>query len=284
MSYNELLQRGTVDFPIELYETNEHHPRYEMVSHWHTEMEIIRIVKGELNVRLNNNTYYARENDIIFVNPEIIHSAMPKNCIYECIVFDATKLLASFEGCKYFFEGLLNGEYCIKEYIPGGGTQLHDLIYSVFNLMKNKSSGYKFKVIGEIYKMFGEIIDCHFYKHISGLSQIAANKNVLKLKNVLSFMRDNYDKQITLSDMANATDMSLKYFCYFFKEMTRKTPVEYLNTYRIEKAARKLIATDKSVTDIAFESGFNDLSYFIKTFKAYKGVTPAKFRKDEIIV
>ena len=65
------------------------------------------------------------------------------------------------------------------------------------------------------------------------------------------------------------------------KEMTRKSPVEYLNTYRVEKAARKLITSDISVTDVAFACGFNDLSYFIKTFKAYKGVTPAKFRRGE---
>ena len=72
--------------------------------------------------------------------------------------------------------------------------------------------------------------------------------------------------------------MSPKYFCAFFKNMTKKSPVEYLNSYRVERAARKLLNSDLSVTDIAFSCGFNDLSYFIKTFKAEKGVTPAKFR------
>ena len=147
--------------------------------------------------------------------------------------------------------------------------------------MKNKASGYKFKVIGEMYKMFGEIIDSHLYSNITGVTELGADKNMHKLKNVLVFMRDNYDKPISLSDMADAADMSSKYFCYFFKEMTRKSPVEYLNTYRVEKAARKLITSDISVTDVAFACGFNDLSYFIKTFKAYKGVTPARFRRGE---
>ena len=93
-------------------------------------------------------------------------------------------------------------------------------------------------------------------------------------------MRSNYDSQITLDDMAEAAGMSPKYFCYFFKEMTAKTPIEYLNLYRIEKASRKLINSDTSVTDIAYSCGFNDLSYFIKTFKHIKGKTPAKFRKE----
>jgi AraC-like DNA-binding protein len=62
--------------------------------------------------------------------------------------------------------------------------------------------------------------------------------------------------------------------------MTTKTPVEYLNTYRIERASGMLLNSGKSVTDIAFSCGFNDLSYFIKTFKSIKGITPAKFRKS----
>ena len=270
-----------MDFPIEIYEIDEHHPRYEMVSHWHTELEMIHILNGEMNVRLNNSTYTAKQNDILFVNPEIIHAATPDDCKYECIVFDISYLSAAFEGSRYFFEGLLNNEYFINEYIPFDNSEIHTLVRNVFNLMKNKSSGYKFKVIGEMYKMFGEIIDSHLYSNITGVTELGADKNMHKLKNVLVFMRDNYDKPISLSDMADAADMSSKYFCYFFKEMTRKSPVEYLNTYRVEKAARKLITSDISVTDVAFTCGFNDLSYFIKTFKAYKGVTPAKFRRGE---
>jgi len=144
--------------------------------------------------------------------------------------------------------------------------------------MKHRSSGYKFRVIGALYQLLGIIIDNHMYSSASAAA-IPGDKNVPKLKNVLSFIRSNYDKQITLDDMAISAGMSPKYFCYFFRDMTRKTPIEYLNMYRIEKASRKLLNSDLSVTDIAFSCGFNDLSYFIKTFKALKGITPAKFRK-----
>jgi len=78
--------------------------------------------------------------------------------------------------------------------------------------------------------------------------------------------------------MAQKANMSQKYFCSFFKEMTSKTPMEYLILYRIECSARKLKSTDMSVTDVALSCGFNDLSYFIKTFKKIKGCTPAKFK------
>jgi AraC-like DNA-binding protein len=58
------------------------------------------------------------------------------------------------------------------------------------------------------------------------------------------------------------------------------TPFEYLNNYRVEMASRALITTDKPITEIAFSCGFNDLSYFIKTFKKCKGITPKSFRNS----
>ena len=59
--------------------------------------------------------------------------------------------------------------------------------------------------------------------------------------------------------------------------MTHHTPIEYLNICRIEHACYQLITTGDSVTDIAFNCGFNDLSYFIKTFRRYKGTTPKRY-------
>lgn len=281
MSFNELRERGTADFPIELYYVDKHDSRYEMVSHWHRDFEIIRVIEGELNTKLNNHTIKAKAGDIIFVSPESVHGGTPMECVYECLVFHLEYLSVNCDGCRYFFEGLMHGEYTVKEHIKSDDAFLNSIVNEIFDTMKNKSKGYKFKVIGGLYRMFGEIIDKHYYTNVGSVSEPTADKNVLKLKAVLSFMRGNYEKQITLKNMADAVDMSPKYFCYFFKEMTQKSPVEYLNTYRIEKASKKLLNTGKSVTEIAYSCGFNDLSYFIKTFKAHKGITPAKFRKGE---
>lgn len=89
--------------------------------------------------------------------------------------------------------------------------------------------------------------------------------------------------QLTLGNLAEAADMSPKYFCRFFSEMTGKTPIEYLNYYRIECAAEQLLYTDDLVTDIALNCGYNDLSYFVKTFKKYKSQTPNNSEKQSYI-
>ncbi len=280
MIYNELQQRGTVDFPIELYQIDKSHTKYEMASHWHTELEIIKIYSGELDLRLSNNRYIAKSGDIVFVNPEIVHGATPKSdCVYECIVLHLDMLSIKDMGCHFFVDSLVNHEYIIKEFIPYSTDEIHCATARLFDAMHCKSSGYKFSVIGALYQLFGVIIDNHLYSASSGETTLTATKNISKLKTVLSFIRENFHSQISLDDMATHAGMSTKYFCSQFREMTTKTPIEYLNAYRIEKASRKLLNTDMSVTEIAYSCGFNDLSYFIKTFKSVKGTTPAKFRK-----
>lgn len=280
MIYNELLQRGTADFPIGYYYIDKNHTRYEMTAHWHNEVELIRILEGSLKVRLNNHVYLAKPGDVFFVNSETIHSAQPDNCTYECMVFGIDFLNSDTYSCRFFIESIVNREYMIKEYSSTDDTEFNDSVHMIFESIKNKTSGYKFLVIGALYRMLGIIVDKHLYSPVNGNAGISDDKNIPKLKKVLTFMRDNYDKQISLEDIATAAGMSPKYFCYFFKERTGKTPFEYLNGYRIERASQKLLSTDLNVTEIAFSCGFNDLSYFIKTFKSFKNISPAKFRKE----
>jgi len=279
MSYNELKQHGTEDFPIELYHIEQGHTRYEMSAHWHNEIEIIRVLDGVLNIRLNNNFYSVKKGEIIFINPETVHQASPENCVYECVVFHLDFISAQHGRSLPFIDSLRNHESMVDEYHTDAHSAFARAVHALFDEMASENAGREFKVLGAIYRIFGEILDSDLCKTTSS-APLGDKRNVPKLREVLYYIRNNYDSAITLNDMASMAGMSPKYFCYFFKEMTTKTPVEYLNAYRIEKASRKLTNSDLSVTDIAFSCGFNDLSYFIKTFKKHKGITPAKYRKD----
>lgn len=276
MSYNELKQHGSEDFPIQLYMIDSMHPKYEMAHHWHTQLEIIRVISGKLNVALNGKEYKAYDGDVIIVNSEVVHGAIPENCVYECIVFSLDILETSVNKCRNFLFGISSRMIEINEYYKYDDSIFFDAVNNFFEAMKKDGDSAKFLALGALYTLFGMVYDKKYYKISSGKD---VNKSIIKLKDVLYFIRNCYDTPITLEAMAEKAGMSPKYFCRFFKELTDKTPVEYLNTYRIERAARKLTGTDLPVTEIAFSCGFNDLSYFIKTFKHYKGMTPREFRK-----
>ncbi len=279
MIYNELTQRGTADFPVELYHIEKNNTRYEMTAHWHSEIELIRIIDGSLECKCNNNSYSAKKGDIILINSESVHSAMPDECVYECIVFHPDFLYLDESDCRFFMDSVLNHEYMINEFYPCSDSKINKTVNEIFDSLEKKKAGYKFMVIGAFYRLFGLICEMGLYSGYAA-SALSADKNVPKLKNILKYIRKNYDKHIYLEDMAEVAGMSAKYFCAFFKKMTGRTPVEYLKIYRIEKASKKLLNTDEPVTDIAYSCGFNDLSYFIKTFKEVKGITPAQYRKS----
>ncbi|MBQ9940863.1 MAG: AraC family transcriptional regulator [Clostridia bacterium] len=280
MSYNEILQRGTHDFPIELYKINKNDFRYEMTSHWHGELEIVRVLKGTLNIRLNNNEYLACPGDTVFANSETVHYGYPEgDCEYECIVFDGRLLNAHGDALRKFTDGILKRELYIREFIPSADKEVYQAVSRLFDAMAIAGCPeYQFMVMGALYNLFGVIISRKLYFSASTYP-MAQEKNIPKIRKALEFMRENFDKQITLENIAGSVGMSPKYFCLFFRDMTRKTPFEYLTAYRIENASCQLINTDKTVTEIAFSCGFNDLSYFIKTFKSLKNITPAQYRK-----
>ncbi|MBQ7299034.1 MAG: AraC family transcriptional regulator [Clostridia bacterium] len=283
MSYNELKQHGTASFPFGLYRIDHTHPKYEMQHHWHAEHELIRVLSGVLHITLNNRPITAQAGDLLYINSEVVHGAVPENCVYECIVY--TPQFLSMPQSD-FFDGLIGHTLYINDYFPHTDRTadgLRDITDSVFLALREDGEGARYNVVGGFYRMLGWICGHHAYTGSLSMQNGGSRdeKNVQKLKHVLSFIRGAYDRPITLDDMAAAAGMSPQYFCTFFKQMTDKTPLAYVNAYRIERASRKLLGTDLSVTDIAYSCGFNDLSYFIKTFKAEKGMTPRAFRRGE---
>ncbi len=276
MIYNELIQRGTYELPMELYQLDTNNPKYEMAHHWHSEFEIIRIISGTLKMSLNRREFSANAGDVIFVNYETVHGAQPQDCVYECIVLSPELLSVDDKVCGDFISDLAEQILVVNDHFKPHDGDIINSCNTLFDVMKR--GGCYFEVISALYAVFGTIIKDKLYNTSSNFENSDASKNA-KIKKVLSFIRQNYNTPLTLEKIASFAGMSSKYFCYFFKEMTQKSPINYLNDYRIERAARKLLATDLSVTDIAYSCGFNDLSYFIKTFKAAKGITPYKFRK-----
>ena len=130
----------------------------------------------------------------------------------------------------------------------------------------------------DTYQNTVEDIGCLLYTSLEDVPQTRRDyKRSMQLKNVLDFIDNNYALPITLEQLSAAASMSPKYFCRFFYQMTHRTPIDYLNYQRIEHACYELATSENSVTDVAFNCGFNDLSYFIKTFKRYKGKTPGKY-------
>jgi AraC-like DNA-binding protein len=104
-------------------------------------------------------------------------------------------------------------------------------------------------------------------------------KEQQRLRAVYQYIEVHYAERITLDQMAALTCLTKAAFCRYFRKMTRMTFVAFLNQYRISQA-QKLLAQDRSVTEVCFACGFESLSYFTRTFRKVTGQNPLRFRKS----
>ena len=116
----------------------------------------------------------------------------------------------------------------------------------------------------------------------SGNNHFLTEINKLNLlKGITSYIYENYSNRIYLKTISDKFGMCPKYFCKFFKDNLGKTFIGYLKSLRIEKSMIMLIDTNLSIMDIAFINGFENFSYYIRTFKELVGCTPSSYRKQK---
>ena len=282
IKYREAKEHGTFDFPMEFYHVGPAHPRYEMSYHWHIEYEVIRVLKGELLMTIGEDEFTAKSGDIIFIKGGLLHGGIPKNCLYECIVYNLDSLMTASPASERLLKKVSSNSIEIYDHFPSGDRELLRITDRMFGHMKTRAEGHELTVIGAFYEFFGYILEHSLYKEAQSISA-KDGQRIEHLKNVIATIEEHYDECITLDDLARAAGMNSKYFCRYFREMTHRTPIDYLNYYRVEQACFKLATTNDSVAEIAMSCGFNDESYFIKTFKKYKGVTPKKYLSTPLV-
>lgn len=281
LKYKEIKNRGTPTFPVGYYHVNESHPQYAMPYHWHDELELICVLEGTFNVSINENAYAAMPGDFFIVNSGSLHGGVPHSCVYECLVFPGGLLPGKLFSSS-FLDALDMQELTLGEYYPAAENEkLHRLMAELFGTAKATGAGQELSVIGLLNQMMGYLCAEGLYTP-ADKTDVSRHKNIYLLKNVLNYIENNFNHKIQLDTLAKLAGMSPNYFCRLFFEMTSRTPIDYVNYYRIERACYQLVNTDRSVTEISYACGFNDMSYFIKTFKKYKGKSPGRYLKDGV--
>lgn len=273
IEFLEKASRGTPSFPVQLYRLDHSHPRYIMPFHWHTEYEIIYINSGSISIKLNNITILAEKDDVIIIPDGTLHGGTPADCKYDCVVFDYKFLFSQNKNCvlkDIFFKNHTFDKNMIKN---DSIRQTAKKIIS--NLTEERTDSNEIICTGLFMQLFGELIKNNCYQPVKNIK----NNRTGYLKKALSYIQNHYAENISLQDLADFTGISQKYLCKEFLSLTSKTPIEYINEYRIECSCALLVSTNLSMLEITYNSGFNDQSYFIKMFKRFKQMTPSEYRK-----
>lgn len=278
LNFREEKIHGTPDFPLAFYHVDESHPRYEMPFHWHKELEIIRILKGSFDFYINGKRINARQGDILFVNQSALHGGIPCDCIYECVVFDPLALLMHTDSCRRYIRLLTGQNIRINPALSPDCLPFRKAVWRLFDFARKKEEpGSELFLLGSLFELFGVIYHFHLYEVFTENTSPDTEK-IQVLKPVLEYIDQSYMKPVTLDALAKLAGMTPRYFCRFFHAFFHRTPMDYLNYYRIERACDFLSSSSLTVTEAAYRCGFNDSSYFVKVFKKYKGMTPRQYR------
>jgi AraC-like DNA-binding protein len=268
------LQKGTSSFYAYRFQV----PFFEFKWHYHPEYELTYIVKGN-GYRIVGNTYENyTDGDLVLLGPNLPHTWTGKaieNENFEAIVIQFSKeFIGAFLG---FDEAQL-----IKTLFENSNRGISFEANSKWvESIKSLTELDGMDKIMRLISVLHELSQTN-YKLIAPntFHTIVSKKSELRINEVCLFIQKNFNSAISLKQVANQIYLTESNFCKFFKKATGKTYSDYLNEIRINEAARLLLQTDKTISQISFECGFESLSYFNRVFLKKKSQTPSVFRNE----
>jgi AraC-like DNA-binding protein len=280
---------GDATFPMGVYRVLENEQHMLFDCHWHEETEFIYMQEGSAVFQLGTNHYTLYEGEALFIPSGVLHAGFVTDASVPTVAYAIVFDLNLLSGRTYdvvqskYIDPLLEQNISLPSYIQAKTTWEKSIItdlLSLFELCERKPLAFELLIKAKLYSLFAEFF-ANMQETLQDPPITASLHKVERIKKVLQFIDESFASRIQIKDLTSLITMSEGHFCRFFKAIVRKTPMEYINTVRINQAAKLLSHSDRKVIDIAMEVGFENPSYFIKLFKLHKKCTPSDFRKLE---
>ena len=254
-------------------------PSFEFYWHFHPEYELTYIIKGKGRRMVGDSIENFAEGDLILLGPDTPHTW----------VSDKLKRGTCRAMVIQFSESFMEPFLAIPE------IKKIKTLLSYAKLGIHFIAGKKHNIedaINQIYAARGVLLLTSFFNFLNTLSglqsKILASSNYQKVKDkqnerrinkVLHYIQHNFKERLSLHTAAGLIHLSESAFCKYFKRSLGKTFSDYVNEIRIAHACSLLIETDRPISTIAYECGFENVAYFNRIFLKKKNVQPGRYRK-----
>ena len=266
------------DFPFAVFcETDENG-----LYHWHDEVELVLVRSGALEATVPGRSYLLQPGDILLIDSGEVHSLVPQpNAAWLSLRFSPRLIeeqLPENDGIVGYRESFQVCR-CSRQWSNEAASEVRQLIGSMYREDKEKRAGWQAAVRGSLYRLL--VIAA---RELPDGDEEPPRRDMqdLNLKKTLSFLAENYTRDISLKECADAIGFNMNYFSRFFRSHTGIHFHQYLTALRLQKAERLLLSTGLSITEIIYQSGFQNAKTFNRVFKNVHGCSPREFRQSKL--
>ena len=272
-------------FPFEMYSISGAGalimPRFS-----ESRMEIVEVTAGKTLIQIGTECIDAVVGDFLYVPHGLVYSvsavdgyASVRGMMFDSSIIEANMVNYETEILYMFYVQAENKIKIFKE-----GHPIHSVLSRCmsdsYEEYLSKDVCYKLPIRANIYLIMTALL--RYYSFTKDESDRMIYHNVLRLAPVINYISEHYCEKIYIDDLAAMINVSPDYFTKMFKDSIGRTPIEYINGLRVNRAMLLLFNTKNSMADIADEIGFCNSNYFHKIFKQYMNQSPLQYRKSTI--
>lgn len=280
----EKRRHGSMQIPYSYYDCRvpDYFPGVPL--HWHWEMELNCIKRGTGYFQYEDRLITAHAGDIILIQPNLVHAILPAahaSMFYDTIVFHQNMLIGGYDDRSYteilqpFFSARRRISAPISSKSPGYPA-LYASVRQIFRCIQEDSAVSDLLLKSELLR---------FFYLLAASPDLCTDRPARpapaeNLRPVLAYIQEHFADPITIEELAKLSHLSKSYFMSCFRQTFGLGAIEYLTQLRIKAACEALRSTTRSVSEIAYDTGFRNLSNFNRQFRSKVGCTPQMYRKE----
>lgn len=277
----EVAHHGNPEFPLGYYVEDIWEFDFHCVDwHWHPEVEVIYVLEGTATVLAGSGSYRLSAGTAAFLNTQVIHCFRSEgSTILPNLVF-SPEIIAPEQSLLYrkFVAPVLHSGVDIQVFSPEtfeDGTVLDCLREVIARQEQSSPSEFRtVRLLMALWEAIGSRVRTEGNPEDRGLRAQA------QLQRMMQYVHTHYAGKVTLEELAGEVSISKSSAMKLFRQYLHTSPIDYLISYRLKQAAKLLTTTRGSVSAIAEQTGFENVGYFCRKFKAVFSQTPSQYRRE----
>ncbi len=260
---------------------NESKLNKNVAWHYHPEIELVYVNGGSGKRQIGSHVSYYTNGELILIGSNLPHCGLTDRLTgntSETVI----QMKLDFLGNDFFNIPEMKKIQSLFTAANGGITFSGKTKRKIGEKMEVLEYQTDFQRLLSILNILNELANSQEIKLLNaeGFSLETDIKDNDRINVVFNHVKNNFKEEITLEEIADMTSMTIPSFCRYFKKITNKTFVQFVNECRLVHASKLLAEKPISITEVCFESGFNNFSHFNKSFKAFTGQNPSEYRNQ----